>query len=425
MSRLFICCFAAVLCVAHAAPATAIDSNVTLEEVWRVVQAQQAQIDALTKALEATETSLDATETKVAITEEQLIATADYLEEVQVAAKSPGNKLSIGGYGELHYNSLNADDASRDLNEFDFHRFVTFFDYEFNERLRFFSEVEIEHSLVKDTADGSNGGEVEIEQAYIEAALNDNHYAKVGLFLLPIGVLNETHEPPTFYGVERNDVENVIIPSTWWEAGIGLGGRYRSGLSWDFAVHSGLEMPTFGNSAYRVRSGRQKVSHAAGDDLAYSLRLKYTGVPGLELATTLHHQTDASQLDGDGLDAGTLIEVHSVFNRGPFSVRALWAEWNFDGPGVALAGVDKQSGWYIEPSWRFDSNHGDWGVYTRFEDVEGARSRDRFDQWEFGVNYWPTDGVVLKFDYRDRKHDLTSDAGRDFHGIDLGVGYQF
>ena len=79
MSRLFICCFAAVLGVAHAAPATAIDSNVTLEEVWRVVQAQQAQIDALTKALEATETSLEATETKVAITEEQLIATADYL----------------------------------------------------------------------------------------------------------------------------------------------------------------------------------------------------------------------------------------------------------------------------------------------------------------------------------------------------------
>ena len=425
MSRLFICWFTAVFCVAWAAPATAIESGIDLAEVWRVVQAQQAQIDALTEALEATKTELEATKSKAAITQEQLIATADYVEEAQAATQSSAGKASIGGYGELHYNNLNAEDASLDLNEFDFHRFVTFFDYEFNDRWRFFSEVEIEHSLVKDTDDGSNGGEVEIEQAYIEADLNATHYARTGLFLLPVGILNETHEPPTFYGVERNDVENVIIPSTWWEAGIAAGGRYRNGLSWDFAVHSGLEMPTSGSSAYRVRSGRQKVSHATGNDLAYSLRLKYTGVPGLELAGTLHHQTDASQVGSDGLDAGTLVELHGIFNRGPFSLRALWAEWNFDGPGIELAGADEQSGWYVEPSWRVDTDHGDWGFYTRFEDLKGARTRDRFDQWEFGINYWPTDGVVFKFDYRDRKHDLASDAGRDFHGIDLGVGYQF
>ncbi len=425
MARLRIRWFTTIACFALAVPAAAVDERLDLEEVWRVVQAQQAQIDALTEALEATKAELEETDAKVAITGQRLIATADYLEEVQAASASSTNGLSIGGYGELHYNNLNADIGSFDLNEFDFHRFVTFFGYEFNDRWRFFSEVEIEHSLVKDTDDGSNGGEIEIEQAYIEADLDDNHYAKAGLFLLPVGILNETHEPPTFYGVERNDVENVIVPTTWWEAGIGIGGRYRNGLSWDFAVHSGLATPTTGSSAYRVRSGRQKVSHAAGEDLAYSLRLKYTGVPGLELAGTLHHQTDASQAGGDGLDAGTLVELHGIFNRGPFSLRALWAEWNFDGPGIELAGVDEQSGWYVEPSWRVDTDHGDWGFYTRFEDLKGARTRDRFDQWEFGINYWPTDGVVLKFDYRDRQHDLASDTDRDFSGIDLGVGYQF
>ena len=57
--------------------------------------------------------------------------------------------------------------------------------------------------------------------------------------------------------------------------------------------------------------------------------------------------------------------------------------------------------------------------------MRGARERDRFEQWEVGFNYWPTPKVVLKFDYRDREHDLASQAGRDFNAIDLGVGYQF
>jgi hypothetical protein len=70
-------------------------------------------------------------------------------------------------------------------------------------------------------------------------------------------------------------------------------------------------------------------------------------------------------------------------------------------------------------------NAHDWGFYTRYEDVEGARSQDQFDQWEVGLNYWPTPGVVLKFDYRERDHDLDGALGRDFNAIDLGIGYQF
>jgi hypothetical protein len=68
---------------------------------------------------------------------------------------------------------------------------------------------------------------------------------------------------------------------------------------------------------------------------------------------------------------------------------------------------------------------GDWGIYARYEDVEGARTQDRFSQSEFGMNYWPVDKVVLKLDYRMRDHDLGSDAVRDFDGFDLGFGYQF
>jgi hypothetical protein len=400
----------------------------SLEELWVVVQNQQQEIERLNTALEETRAELSSAEQQVAITEEQLGITADYLDRLSETQGTEGgwaSRTSIGGYGEMHYNNVEATDPGRDFKELDFHRFVTFIGHEFTDRIRFFSEIEIEHSLVKDTDDGSGNGEVEIEQAYVEFDLNDQHFARTGLFLLPIGILNETHEPNTFYGVERNDVESIIIPSTWWEGGASTGGRYGNGLSWDFALHSGLAMPTSGSSEFRVRSGRQKVSNASAENLAFTSRLKYTGVPGLELAGTLHYQDDASQIGDDGLDDGTLVSFHGIWSWKLLQLRALWAQWNFNGDLIELADADQQTGWYVEPSIRLGRAAHDWGFYTRYEDLEGARSRDRFDQWELGFNYWPTSNVVLKFDYRERDHDLPEEAGRDFKAFDLGVGYQF
>ena len=397
----------------------------SLEALWQIVQQQQSRIDELTEALDDARGQLASTQQKAQLTEEQLDMTASYLEQVEQSRSDWAGRTTLGGYGEMHYNNLDAEDSARDLKEVDFHRFVAFVGHEFTDRIRFFSEVEIEHSLVKDTADGSSTGEVELEQAYIEFDLNEQLKARGGLFLLPIGILNETHEPNTFYGVERNEVESIIIPSTWWEGGAAIGGHYGNGISWDFALHSGLEMPTTGGSAFRVRSGRQKVSNASADSLAATARVKYTGVPGLELAASLNYQDDASQSSDDGVDDGSLVSVHGIWNRGRFNLRALWSQWNFNGDAIELADADRQTGWYIEPSLRLGTTDNDWGIYTRYQDVEGARDQDQFNQWELGLNYWPTGNVVLKFDYRDREHDLASARDRDFSGIDLGIGYQF
>lgn len=404
--------------IATSAAATPPPEDLDLAKMWELLQAQQAEIAELKAELAATRSDVDETRDKVTITEEQIVATADYLDDI--GASRSESATSIGGYGELHYNNLQTD-GGEDIKETDFHRFVLFFNHEFNDRIRFFSELEIEHTLAGDGAPG----EVELEQAYVQFDLNENHYANAGLFLLPIGIINETHEPPTFYGVERNDVENIIIPTTWWEGGAGVGGRYGNGLSWDFAVHSGLQMPTDGSSAFRVRSGRQKVAEALSDDLAWTARVKYTGIPGLELAGSYHYEQDPSQLARDGLDEGQLLSFHGIYNNGPFSLRALWAEWDFDGELVELADADRQTGWYVEPSVRLNLGGTDWGFYTRYEDLEGARLQDRFDQWQVGFNYYPHPDVVLKADWRNRDHDLASESDRDFKGFDLGVGYQF
>ena len=398
-----------------ASTAMAQNATPTLEEMWSIIQEQQAQIAALQAELAETREGVDATNEKVAESEARIEATGDFVESLAVADMG-ASKTSISGYGELHYNNIRAD--SGDQQEIDFHRFVLFFGHDFTDRIRFFSEFELEHSLAGD----GKPGEVELEQAYVEYKLGNETHAKTGLFLVPVGIINETHEPPTFYGVERNDVESIIIPSTWWEAGVGMRGNLDNGLSWDAAIHSGLAMPTSGGSAFRVRSGRQKVAEALASDMAATVRLRYTGVTGLDLSASYQYQQDPSQLAGDGLDSGQLFTAHAIYQRDRFGLRALYGQWNFDGAAVEAADADRQSGWFIEPSFRLSDK---WGVYARYEDIDAARQQDRFSQSQVGFNYWPTDGVVLKMDFRKRDFDLPALSDSDFDAIDLGFGYNF
>jgi len=388
-------------------------AQVSNAELLEKLESMQQQIDELKRQIAENEEKTDATDAKVE-------AVAEVMESapLQVAQAS---RTTIGGYGELHYNNLNANDPSRDVDMIDLHRFVLFFGHEFNDRTRFYSEVEIEHAFVADSG-GDTPGEVELEQAFIEFDLRQDLYAKAGVFLIPVGLLNETHEPPTFYGVERNDVENIIIPSTWWAAGAGLNGRFGFGWNWDVAYTSGLKMPTTGSNAFRVRSGRQKVAEAVANDGAITGRLRYLGIPGLQAALTVQYQFDPSQVANDGLDSGTLIEAHIDYQRDRFGLRALYSRWDFTGYAVEAANAETQTGWYIEPSYLLTSNI---GIYTRYEDIYAARAQDKFSQWEVGLNWWPTENVVIKFDYRDRSHDLASQNGRNFKGIDVGLGYSF
>lgn len=377
------------------------------------LELMQQQIDELREQLEQTQNQTVETDAKV----EAVVEVVESGSIQQPVAR----KTTIGGYGELHYNNLNADDPSKDVKAIDFHRFVLFFGHQFNDKTRFYSELEVEHAFVEDSG-GNTPGAVEVEQAFIEFDLRPGLYAKAGLFLVPVGILNETHEPPTFYGVERNDVENIIVPSTWWEAGAGLNGRLGSDWAWDMALTSGLEMPTTGSNAFRVRSGRQKVGKALANDGAITGRLRYLGIAGLQTALTVQYQVDPSQISNDGLDSGTLVEAHIDYRRAGFGLRALYAHWNFTGDAVEAAGADKQWGWYLEPSYRLNDHI---GFYTRYEKISAARERDNFDQWELGLNWWPARNVVIKLDYRNRSHDLASQQGRDFTGFDLGVGYAF
>ncbi len=323
------------------------------------------------------------------------------------------NKTSIGGYGEMHMNFN--DDAD---DQIDFHRWVLFINHEFTDNIRLVSELELEHSL---SGDGKNG-EVELEQAYIEMGLGNGFTVKGGLFLTPIGILNEVHEPATFFGTERNLIEREIIPTTWWEGGLALTKTFEeTGWQFDLAVHSGLNVPTVGGSAFRPRSGRQKVSQANANEWASTVRVRYTGIPGLEIASSVQYQSDitpdaAFSEKNDAL----LTEAHIDFRRGGFGLRALGAVWSVDGETPEALGLDEQWGYYIEPSYTFTFANGNkLGFFTRYSQMDGARGE--ITQWDAGVNYWPIDNVVFKADYS----NVEVEGGDTSDSINLGIGYHF
>lgn len=373
----------------------------SLEQMWETLQKQQKQIEKLSK--ENKQLS------------EQLEVSMDVAEKASSKpASHHGSKgeTSIGGYGELHFNSIENQD-----NEIDFHRFVLFFGHEFNDDIRFFSELELEHSIAGD----DKTGEIELEQAYIEMDLNEQHSAKAGVFLIPVGIINETHEPNTFYGVERNPVEKDIVPATWWEGGVALTGRLGSGFSYDLAYSSGLAVPTTGSNAYKVRSGRQKVGNAKANDGAITGRVKWTGMPGLELAATVHHQNDLTQSQGvAGTEtSATLFETHAIYQKGPYGLRALYARWDLDGASAAAVGRDEQVGWYIEPSFRISPQWGVFARYNKWDNNAGDAADTEKKQTNVGVNYWPHENVVMKLDVQRQS------GAADTDGFNLGVGYQF
>jgi len=395
------------------------------EEMWKMILQQQEQIKKLEAIVGVTTRKVEETAVKVAETEKKVEATGEALDQVASSDAAGGHgshgasgKTTVGGYTELHYNGGKAD-------EVDLHRFVVFLGHEFNDNIRFFSELEVEHSIAGD----GQVGAVEMEQAYMEMDLNDNHKVSTGLLLVPAGILNETHEPPTFYGVERNNVEKNIIPTTWREAGVMLSGNLTQSFSYDLMMHSGLD--TTGNG-YKIRNGRKSVGEAPWKNTAFTARATWHGLPGVEVGASFQYQDDITQSSaGDENASATLFEIHTDIKRavtdsGSIGLRALFAQWNVNADAAELIGRDTQRGWYVEPSYKItlgdDNAIGFFARYSVWDNEAGDEIDSAYKQTNLGINYWPHENVVLKLDYQ---IDSFANEAKEDNRINLGVGLQF
>ena len=179
--------------------------------------------------------------------------------------------VTVGGYGEVLYNQPEGDNG-----EIDVQRLVLLFGYKFNERVQFVTEVELEHV-----------NEVFVEQAFVQYSLNDNVNLRAGLMLVPMGIVNEYHEPTTFNGVERPSIDASIVPSTWREIGFGVSGRldnismrYQAYIMNGFASVNGDKVLGGSNG---LRNGRQKGIRSTVNKPTFSAKLDHYGIQGLRL----------------------------------------------------------------------------------------------------------------------------------------------
>lgn len=352
---------------------------------------------------------------------------------------------SIGGYGELSYSNYR-DGSVKD--QVDFNRFVMFLGHRFNDRLRLYSELEVEHAV----SSADDKGEIEVEQGYIEYNLLPQMNLRAGLMLMPLGILNETHEPPTYYGVLRNEVETRIIPSTWREAGIGLQGRVLNNvLEYNIGISTGFDASKYaGDAAYAVKDMHGEASRAAANDLAMYAGLNYRQ-PGWLLGAGLFSGNTAQNGNGDhpspflqGKDARlTLWDVHGKYSVGNLELQGLYARGTLGDTlainqatngGLGLsAGQDAAPksfyGWYGQAAYHVWKK-GDMRLspFVRYERYNTQASVDAGytanplnDETVLtaGANFNLSREVVFKADYQDYKTDNKKDR------FNLGVGYMF
>ncbi|MBI1395682.1 MAG: hypothetical protein GC151_06850 [Betaproteobacteria bacterium] len=366
-----------------------------------------------------------------------------YGEFQSAAERAETEQTAIGGYGEFNYNNYR-DGTVRD--RADLRRFVLFFGHKFSERLRLYSELEVEHAFVEGN---EASGEVAMEQAFLQYQLAEWANLRAGLMLIPSGILNEYHEPPTFYGVERNEVETRIIPSTWRELGFALQGHVLDGLEYNTGLVTSPDASHFTNASAGFRSMRTAGGQATANDFAYYLALNYRGVPGLLVGGSVYTGNTAHDGQGTGANAValagvsarlTLWEAHTRFSAGGFDLRALYAKGSLgdtaainSAAGLAAgsnsAAPESFYGWYVEAAYHAYKK-GDLDVapfvrYARYDTQESVAPGFTIDPLNnekvttVGLSFKVHPQVVFKVDYQNFRTDDKKDR------VNVGVGYMF
>lgn len=354
------------------------------------------------------------------------------------------DQATLGGYGELHYNDVvSTPEGENPPGTLDFHRFILFAGYDFNDWISFRSELELEHTLIEAEDSGeAEGGEVALEQAYIDLRYRPSLGVRTGLILVPVGIINPVHEPPTFNGVERPNVDKYVIPTTWREPGIGLYGRLANRLSYQAYLMAGLDASGISGEE-GIRGARQNGFEASTDNLAFTARVDYQATLNLSLGTSVYRSglaTDA--VLGDALNgvSFSLIEVHALYQRNGWAARGLLvysAITNVEKLYVTFgnAAGASQIGGYVELAYDVlglvePQSEQEVSVFVRYEPYNthlttgtGVTANPAFNRREttFGVTYRPTAQVALKADYQ----LLYSEGASDVRQFNLGVGYNF
>ncbi len=361
------------------------------------------------------------------------------------------DKISLGGYGEFQYlapsrRKQNGDDSGLKKTS-DLRRFVIYTGYKFNDWILFNSEFEVEHAGTGQADE--NRGEIGVEQAYIEFRPWKEFGARVGHVIVPLGIVNEVHEPTAFHGVNRPSVETYILPSTWHQNGIGLFGEagpfsYRTYALQSLTATKTTDPASDGFSgANGILGSNTEGARSPSDDLAWASRLDAALAPGVKAGAGLY-LARADRGSSGAAAPVALWETHAEAQWRGAAVKALYAEGTIGGAadlnaaqgftgnqsigrrlfgGYAEASFDlltlirDPKGQSLSPFARYERYDTQWRVpaaYTK----DPANSRV---EYTVGLTYKPVSQVVLKLDQQWKRNQAHTGVNQ----WNFGVGYIF
>lgn len=337
----------------------------------------------------------------------------------------------LSGYMDFHFNKPEHDDG-----QLDFHRFVLLVNHSFSDRLRFIGELELEHAFVSGL---EASGELELEQAYLDFRIRPEINLRGGMVLAPVGIINERHEPPSFNGVERPFVDTFIIPTTWFDAGVGIHGAI--GANWLYRAYVMAPLDATRITADEgLHETPQKGFISNARNVAQTGRLEYVGLRGLTLGASFWRGKTGFNFRRQDSRIGVM-EFDGRYRSGPFAVRGEFAQVFVDGAGELndflqrTAGVSpniarQMRGFYIEPSLRpLPRLRHDVAAFVRYENFdtqfrmpEGVLPLKQFDRaaWVIGGSYFPDPDVVFKVDYSVVRNRSSLFSSVDSFNIGLG-----
>jgi hypothetical protein len=215
-------------------------------------------------------------------------------------------------------------------------------------------------------------------------------------------------------------VDTVIVPTTWFETGVGVHGEIGRGWRYRGYITAPLNAAEF-SAEEGIREGRQKGSRANAGRVGTTGRLEYVGVRGLTLGTSGWSGPSGFEFRPRFDVPVRLAEADARYSRDRFEAKAEFAQvWidNADLLNDALArrvGVNPNigramRGYYAEGAYRIVSGarFGDVGAFARYEKFNTQhrmaagdvplRQFDR-DAWVVGATYWPDPDIAVKMDY--------------------------
>jgi hypothetical protein len=354
-------------------------------------------------------------------------------------AAQEAEKTSVGGYGEVHYTNATGPDTPGEVNV---KRFVLYLAHSFSDQLAFRSELEVEDTKIEG---GEAGGEVALEQVYLDYRFSPAFTLRAGLILPPIGIVNEIHEPPTFNGVARPNFDNDVIPTTWRDIGLGAVGVLpgSSGLSYRVYLVNGLKASGF-DAVAGIRGGRQEGKEASFANPSITGRLEWVR-PGLRIGGSFWYGGSANQDPALGTgsfsNAVALVAADARYDIGPLMFRGVLANISIaeaDAINAAYGGQvgSRIAGGYVEGAYNVLSTVAPGSVqqlnaFVRYENYNtqaGVPTGVTVDETlarritTLGLSYKPLYNVVFKGDYQLQRNKAGLGEGEI---ASLGVGYQF